>query len=366
MAVEPEPRAPSSDPETLAGTFTARKSELADLMLEALFRAKPALKANYPPAAVHHARQDLQYNLEYLAQAVALGRVVLFSEYVGWLRAVLEARKVPPEDLILTLEVMEQVLRDELGTEPATQLDPYFTAGREAVREANPYVKSVLDENDPRGKLARAYLDLLLHGDRGAASRLLLDAVESGMPLKEIYLHVFQPVQHEVGRLWMTNEISVAQEHYCTAVTQLVASQLYPYLFDTPKNGYRLVATCVGGELHELGVRVVADFFEADGWDTYYLGANTPTPSVLAMLREIDADVLALSATMLVHVVEVQRLIREVRARPDISTKILVGGYPFNLEPDLWKVVGADGWAPDAENAVRVARDLIETGASTG
>ena len=45
-----------------------------------------------------------------------------------------------------------------------------------------------------------------------------------------------------------------------------------------------MVATCIGGELHEIGIRMVADFFEMEGWDTYYLGANTPADAVVAEL----------------------------------------------------------------------------------
>ena len=63
----------------------------------------------------------------------------------------------------------------------------------------------------------------------------------------------------EVGRLWQMNRLSVAQEHYVTAATQLIMSQLYPLVFRTARRDRRIVAACVGGELHELGVRMVAD-----------------------------------------------------------------------------------------------------------
>lgn len=74
----------------------------------------------------------------------------------------------------------------------------------------------------------------------------------AGTPVKEIHLHVFQPAQYEVGRLWQMNRITVAQEHYCTAATQLIMSQLYPHIFASVKNGCTLGATCVGGDLHEV------------------------------------------------------------------------------------------------------------------
>ena len=125
-------------------------------------------------------------------------------------------------------------------------------------------------------ELASLYLDTLLRVQSEAASRMIIKAVEQGVEIKDIYMYVFEPSQHEIGRLWQTNQINMYQEHFCTAVTQNIMSQLYPYIFQNEKNGHKLVATCVNGELHEIGVRMVADLFEMEGWNTYYLGANTP------------------------------------------------------------------------------------------
>jgi MerR family transcriptional regulator, light-induced transcriptional regulator len=108
-------------------------------------------------------------------------------------------------------------------------------------------------------------------------------------------------VQYEVGRLWQVNEISVAQEHYCTAATQLVMSQLYPQLFASEKTAGTLVAACVAGDLHEIGLRMVTDFFEMAGWNTFYVGSNMPTEEIVDTLVLRRADVLGISATISSH-----------------------------------------------------------------
>jgi len=215
--------------------------------------------------------------------------------------------------------------------------------------------------------LAQKYLDFLLQNNRRQASRLILDTVEKGVTVHDIYLKVFQPVQHEIGRLWQTNQISVAQEHFCTAATQMIMSQLYPYIFTSEKNGHKLIATCVGGELHEIGVRMVADFFEMDGWDTYYLGANTPAESIIQTIEAVKGDILAVSASMTFNINETRRLIDKVKdADPGKRVRVLVGGRPFNLAQDLWQSVNADGYAPDAQKAIQVAGMLLNKPESTG
>ena len=215
----------------------------------------------------------------------------------------------------------------------------------------------------PHAALAGAWLAALLDGDRHRASRMILDAVSSGAQVAAIYQHVFQPALYEIGRLWQMNAISVAQEHYSTAATQLVMSQLYPQICASEKGAGTLVATCVAGDLHEIGLRMVADVFEMDGWHTYYLGANMPPHDVVGVVVQRRADVLAISATMAPDLRHVRELIRQVRAHPVChDVFILVGGHPFHATPDLWRAVGADGSAPTAQQATVLARRLRADG----
>jgi methanogenic corrinoid protein MtbC1 len=212
-------------------------------------------------------------------------------------------------------------------------------------------------------KEAKIYLKSLLKADRLAAIRIVNKTMESGCGIKDIYIHIFQASQYEIGRLWQTNRINVAQEHYCTAATQAIMSRLYPYVFRTKKNGHRLVASCINGDLHEIGLRMVADILEMEGWDTYYLGANTPLKSLLASLSQYQAEVLCISATINYNVSALADLITAVRKSPDAAKiKILAGGRPFNIAPNLWWKVGADGYGKDAGEAVSRCSAIIKPG----
>lgn len=218
------------------------------------------------------------------------------------------------------------------------------------------------EESGPFFELAKNYKDALLNVQRYEASRMILKAVEEGTDIKDIYIHVFESSQHEIGRLWQNNKITVAQEHFCTAATQMIMSQLYPYIFRTDKIGRRLVAACAAGEMHEMGVRMVADIFEMEGWDTYYLGANTPNDSILQTIIELKPDIVALSASIHYNLGAVKDLIKLIRNTPDRSNiKIMVGGRPFLLAPELWEKVGADGCPANAIKALSLADEMISS-----
>ncbi|AXV39162.1 B12-binding domain-containing protein [Methanobacterium sp. BAmetb5] len=210
--------------------------------------------------------------------------------------------------------------------------------------------------------LAKNYMDTLLNLRRNEASDMIIQAVEEGTSIKDIYMHVFEASQHEIGRLWQTNQITVAHEHFCTAATQSIMSQLYPYIFSTQKNGHQMVAACAAGEMHEMGLRMVADLFEMEGWDTYYLGANTPNESILQTIIDIKPDLVALSASIHYNLQTLMDLIKLIRNTPDISEiKIMVGGRPFLLAPKLWEKIGADGCSPNAVEAITLAEKIISS-----
>ena len=336
-----------------------QQAVLAADLVDRQSAAEPELLRRYGAAGREKCLQDANYHLAFLANAMNAQDPVLFSNYIAWAKVMLSKRGIPVEDLTRHLEFTRAVVGERLPGEAGALAAEYLTIGLTLIRSMPADVHSCLEMSYPQSELAREYLGALLTGERHIASRKILDAVERAVPVKDLYLHVFQPVLYEVGRLWQVNEISVAQEHYCTAATQLIMSQLYTYIFATEKTAGTLVSTCVAGDLHEIGVRMVTDFFEMDGWNTFYLGANMPSKDVVNTLVQRNAVMLCISATISSHLDAVGELIKRVRAEPGCrAIKILVGGYPFNVAPDLWQKLGADGSAPNAQEAILLANQL--------
>ena len=96
--------------------------------------------------------------------------------------------------------------------------------------------------------------------------------------------------------------MSVAEEHYITASVGALITRLHDrFIADNRRRAQRgktVVVASVERDLHEIGIRMVADFFEMDRWDTYYIGPNTPALSLLRAARDRKADVIAISCTM--------------------------------------------------------------------
>lgn len=298
-------------------------------------------------------------HIHILAACIEFNSPALLEDYVHWVAALPE--KVSPfvGDISRFLQALSAVVEAQFPIDASRLITNYISRAIESLHRQGKKDAPTRPPN-PLESLQRRYLKSLLEKRRDESTRLILEAVNNGVDVDSIYLNVFQPAQQEVGRMWQSGEINVAQEHYCTAATQFVMSQLQPYFMTDSLTGKTLVASCVGDELHEVGLRIVADLFEIHGWNTIYLGANAPAVSIAETLISSNAQVLAISTTMTQNLFELAEVIQVVRShRGCEQVKILVGGYPFNVDPFLWKRVGADGDASDASEAIREADRLI-------
>ncbi|MFW6371304.1 MAG: cobalamin B12-binding domain-containing protein, partial [Bacteroidota bacterium] len=116
------------------------------------------------------------------------------------------------------------------------------------------------------------YQKQLLNGNRLACKDIVENLLKEGIQVRDIYLNLFQRSLYEVGALWEANKISVAIEHMCTAITESLINIVYPYLTPMPKVDKKAVVMCTPGEYHQIGARIVADYFELNQWDSYFLG----------------------------------------------------------------------------------------------
>jgi methanogenic corrinoid protein MtbC1 len=202
------------------------------------------------------------------------------------------------------------------------------------------------------------YLAALRKGDRKLAFQVAFDAHRDGADLRMLYLEVFQPALRDIGHLWERNELTVAEEHLATAITQSIMAGLYTQNTLAPERGRHMVAACAELERHEIGLRMLCDFMDFEGWTTTFLGASVPRASLAKMVCERRPDVLALSASITPHLPQLRATIEVVRtACNEDQPIVLVGGRIFHESPELAYAVGADLTAPDAQHAAQLLRE---------
>ncbi len=345
---------------TIGNRIADQQLTLAELMTGIYYQRHPELDIKYGKGGYEKCLRDSQYHLSYLAEALKAESTEIFSSYLEWAFTMLRSRNIPLKHLLNNLESMEIACQQLFAPRDAEIINGYIKSGIERLKNTIPLPSTYLTDDNPLLPYAKEYLRLLLEANRNKAHTLIGDLVKQNEAIAAIYEHIFQATQYEVGLLWQTNKITVAHEHYCTAATQSIMASLYPYIFDSKKKGTKLLACAIGGDLHEMGIRMLSDLFEIDGWSTYYMGANMPDTNIITAIKEQKADVLAISVTMIFHVSKAEELIKTIRGDNTlVKLKIIVGGYPFRLVSNLWNRIGADGSANNAIDSIALANQLI-------
>nr|MBA2499638.1 cobalamin B12-binding domain-containing protein [Chitinophagaceae bacterium] len=310
-------------------------ASLAELITELQFKNNPGLLLKYGIAGKKKCGEDNGYHLSYLSVAMQLECTEIFAAYIVWAQKMLEGRKIPVKDLANNLDYIDIACKELLPGEVYEAARIYILEGKERLNDHSPAMETYLNNSNPILDEAKQYLDFLLTGKKSQAQALVMALVTNGETIASVYDNIFKVTQQEIGLLWQNSMITVAHEHYCTAATQSIMSTLYPYIFTSEKKERKMLACSISGDLHEMGIRMLSDLFELDGWDTYYMGANMPEENIISALIEQNPQLLAISVTMPFHITNVLSLIKKIRGNILLNNiKILVGGYPFTLVQD--------------------------------
>ena len=338
--------------------------KLADEIYSRQMQDDPRIKEELNTAAREKMYQDVLYNVNLIYTALELNHDSIFEDYARWLYQLLcslmtYCTRERVRDYMLThysliKECMVKVIPNEKQPDLIRMMDAAMEA---TIKECRDYVENRVWRPGKYEKEAREYLKCLLEADTKKAIFLISEYVKKGIPLTTVYVEIIAKAMQEVGELWHSHSITVAKEHYCTSVTQMAMAQMYPAIFKQERRGTRMLAACVGDELHEMGIRMVADLFEYNGWDSFYLGAGVPIREIEAAVEDYQPDLVALSVTMPEHLLDCREAVRLIRSRHQ-EIKIAVGGRAFENTDEMWKKWNADVYAPDVRDLVAWAEQI--------
>ncbi len=339
---------------TLADKLRGLKPVIAESVTAEFFRRHPDWVARYGERGRKLGIEDACFHLDFLAGAVEAGSVTPFEDYVRWTARMLGARKIAAHFVAENLEQIEFALASHLTAGEAEHVAGFTRAGclacsREFGEDRAEAAKEGL------ALVGSLFLQAILKNQRKAAVTVVLEALREGQTPPAIYIEVLQESRYEVGRLWESNRITVAEEHTATAIAQYAVAQLYAHLPPAAQTRGRMVVTGVAGELHQVGANMVADVLDAQGYDVRFLGTNMPHSGIVQAIEQHDAALLGVSATMLFNVPQGVDLIKNVRAkRGERSPRIVLGGAAFRRLPSLTDELGAVGFAQDIRAAMRM------------
>lgn len=176
------------------------------------------------------------------------------------------------------------------------------------------------------------FLASLLRGDRLGCSAIAKQFLANKPSFLDLYEEVIRVSLYEVGRLWEKNQISVANEHIATAITEGILNELFEEIISKKRINRKVIVACVENEHHQIGVKMVADTFEMLGWESFFLGTGIPVLELIRYIHEVKPDLIAISLSIYFNFANLIKMIEKIKSEfPEIQ--ILVGGQAFNHLP---------------------------------
>jgi 5-methyltetrahydrofolate--homocysteine methyltransferase len=134
---------------------------------------------------------------------------------------------------------------------------------------------------------------------------------------------------------------------------------LKPLLIDADiKPRGKIALGTVQGDLHDIGKNLVGIMLEGAGFAIYDMGTDVSPGRVIEVIQTEQVDLVGLSALLTTTMPMMGTTIKALsEAGLREQVKVMVGGAPITKE--YAQNIGADGYAPDASQATKLALELI-------
>lgn len=180
----------------------------------------------------------------------------------------------------------------------------------------------------------------------------------------ELYSEILTPILNEMKCELEEKHICIWKEHVKTAIVRTIVECCYPYVIEKrlelnyPQRGIAVIL-CPPEEYHDLGARMVSDFFTICGAQSIFVGSNTPFNDFYNAIDIIKPAYVVISVSNYYNLVVTKKIIEKVKGAIVHPVKIIVGGNVFNSNPEEYKTVGADYYAHTFEDIQNIVSSEV-------
>ncbi len=315
------------------------------------FASNPGCATDLRDRITDMCKVDLGHHLRFLVNALSVGAEEIFIDYARWLKDVLKSRNQSIEHPKGSFKTLKQSILSRVQESDKAIIIRVMDAGINALDDSVNYailpvknVNRLLDKHED-------YTTALAVGNRGLAESIVKDKLKEGIGLIDVEVGIIQPAMYEIGNLWQQNKITVAQEHLATAISQNAIARAYALAEFADPLDKKVVCACVEGNHHGLGLRMVSDAFEISGWDSIFLGTDTPSASIIEMVDREKPDALAISISLPSQLLGLKNLVDQLHSNfQGKMPALLAGGQIINRHMSLFKKMQFDRYYIDAKS----------------
>lgn len=199
----------------------------------------------------------------------------------------------------------------------------------------------------------------LYNGEEEQVADLVQQALNQGINPGKVLESGLMAGMDRIGKDFKCGDLFVPEVIISAKAMHAGMNVLKPHLADdSTNNAGKFIIGTVKGDLHDIGKSLVKLMLEGSGFVAVDLGIDVSPEKFVEAVRTHKPALVAMSALLTTTMVYMKTTIDALtEAGLRDSVKIMVGGAP--VTQDYSKVIGADGYAPDAARAVDIARELV-------
>jgi 5-methyltetrahydrofolate--homocysteine methyltransferase len=198
-----------------------------------------------------------------------------------------------------------------------------------------------------------------LDGQPGV-EELVKTALEQKIEVNDILRKALIAGMDVVGDKFSAGEYFVPEMMFSAKAMKAGLEILRPFMIDTDNISLgKVILGTVQGDMHDIGKNLVGMMLEGAGFEIIDLGINTPADKFAAAARQHPGALVGMSALLTITMEKMRDVIRVFKT-DGLTNKVFIGGAPVTKR--FAEEIGADGYAPDASQAVHEAKNLLGVG----
>ena len=208
-------------------------------------------------------------------------------------------------------------------------------------------------------------LNYLKSQDKERAFKFCMELLAKGeVNVVDLYEEMLcKALNNVIHEYTVGTEELIWREHVRSGIVRTIIEAAYPYVLEErDKRGSiplgNVMVMCPEFEDHELGARMVADFFTIAGYNTTFIGANTPQSTVIKAVEIIQPKYMCISVTNHYNLVATKKTIQNIKNKAKNSITFLLGGNAFGTDTDMHQQVGGDQLLRTFNDVVNLSKDV--------
>lgn len=170
---------------------------------------------------------------------------------------------------------------------------------------------------------------------------------EKDISIVDLYQNILSPALNHIIVEYLNDEDLIWREHVRSGIIRNIVEAAFPYVLAERDsigeiNKGNVIVMCPEFEDHDLGARMISDFFTILGYNTTFIGAKTPRKTIQKAVEIVSPKYLCISVTNYYNLISAKKTIESIKTSINKNIIFLLGGSAFISNPNAYKEIGGD------------------------